>query len=414
MHGSPEEGWDIETDRGPGAPAGRSGRSDEAPPMGGDRKKTMPRGHCCGTVVPMKTKQKLAGRDNSRTKRKPFKHFSETDRIRLETLIRTEYKKYRKPNFTWLSKELGFHRTTIMREYERGLVVNLDSELRERHTYSVEKARQDRCAKAAEKGPVSKLTNVVADALRRKILDDKLSPYAAVEMLKREGELPWVPSERYVYYAIDSGLLGISRSDLPYKRTRKRRGKSPRMAYNNARGRPICERPREADERSEAGHFEGDLVMGRKGTKACVLTLVDRYSRFQLSIILPDATRKSVEWGLSRLEKEHPEVFRTMKTITFDNGTEFLNFKALEWSCRLRKKRCDIFYARAYRASDRPSNENSNRILRRFIPKGTDISKITQSGIRKIQDWMNNLPRKILGGKTAEERMWEYIKDKTA
>ena len=72
-------------------------------------------------------------------------------------------------------------------------------------------------------------------------------------------------------------------------------------------------------------------------------------------------------------------------------------------------KRCDLFYAHPFRASERGSNENANRIVRRFIPKGADISQVSQTRIQQIEDWMNALPRKILDGLSAEEKVNRYF-----
>jgi len=87
-----------------------------------------------------------------------------------------------------------------------------------------------------------------------------------------------------------------------------------------------------------------------------------------------------------------------------DNGSEFLNMQALEQSCVYADvKRTTCYYAHPFSSWERGSNENANKIIRRFIPKGTDISDYTDDDIRRIEHWMNNYPRKILGYKTANQ-----------
>jgi len=87
------------------------------------------------------------------------------------------------------------------------------------------------------------------------------------------------------------------------------------------------------------------------------------------------------------------------KSITADNGSEFLDSEAIKKAAK-----CDeVYYAHPYSSWERGSNENGNRILRRFIPKGTDIGKLTHSELQRIEDWVNNYPRKILGYKSANQ-----------
>jgi len=356
-------------------------------------------------------KKTKTGHVHSAKKQTTWKQLTNDDRIRLESLIRAYYRG-KSPNFSHLARELGVHRTTISREFERGKVVNKDSELREYYTYSAEVAKQDRMVKASNKGPRQKMTNHIAKALREYIIEKKFSPYAALEMLKRKGEFSYLPCPRTVYYAIDEGQIGIRREDLPYKpKAKKVRSKGSRMAYRNPKGRPISERPEAANLREEFGHWEIDLLMGGRGTSnAALLVMTDRYSRMELMKKISAATQAAVATGLNRLEKEYPQIFKHIKTITCDNGGEFLDHQTLEQSANKKGKRCEIYYARAYCASDRGSNENANRIIRRFIPKGADISKYTNKQIRKIQDWINALPRQILNGLNAHEKATQYMK----
>jgi IS30 family transposase len=87
------------------------------------------------------------------------------------------------------------------------------------------------------------------------------------------------------------------------------------------------------------------------------------------------------------------------KTITADNGSEFLDSEALKKAAKC----TEIYYAHPYSSWERGSNENGNRILRRFVPKGTDIGKLTAKELQRIEDWVNNYPRKIFGYKSANQ-----------
>ena len=89
------------------------------------------------------------------------------------------------------------------------------------------------------------------------------------------------------------------------------------------------------------------------------------------------------------------------KSITCDNGSEFMDSDNMERSCLVAVKKTTLHYAHPFSSWERGSNENG--ILRRFIPKGCDIGCYSKNEIREIQDWMNNSPRRILGGKSANE-----------
>ena len=349
-------------------------------------------------------------------KRGGGKHFTWEDRVRLETLVRTLYPGGREPNFAALAERLGRHRSSVSREYRRGRAVNRNSQLKEFFVYSARKAQDAADRAALDKGPRPRLTTGVAALLRDLILPERLSPYAAVMRLRARGDLPWVPCERSVYYAIDAGLLGVSRSQLPYRPTGRRRKKAgPRMAYTNARGRPITERPPGAEDRSEYGHWEMDTVVGGTGTSpACLLVLTERMTRHQIVRKLPARTQEAVIRELDRLERSGHILFKGMKTITCDNGCEFLDFDAIEKSATRAGRRCEVFFAHPYRASERGSNENANRIVRRFVPKGADISAFTRRQIQRIEDWINALPRKILDGLSAEEKVKRYFEENAA
>lgn len=175
-----------------------------------------------------------------------------------------------------------------------------------------------------------------------------------------------------------------------------------KVAMNNREGKSITERPREANERSEKGHWEVDLVAGKQGTKAAILTLVERKTRKSLYVIVRNKTQQEVIRAIRRVRKrvggDFSEVF---KTITADNGSEFLDSRGIKKAAGC----WEVYYAHPYSSWERGSNENGNRILRRFIPKGTDIGKLTENELQRIEDWVNNYPRKIHGYKTANEMM---------
>ena len=356
------------------------------------------------------------GQEDDGRKRRGGKHFTWEDRVRLEAFLRALFPRGRAPDFTRLAGLLGRHRSSVSREYARGAAVNLTGGLVPFRAYSARKAQDAADRAALNKGPRARLTTGVAAALRGLIVGERLSPYAAVMRLRARGDLPWVPCERTVYHAVDAGLLGVSREQLPYRpagRRKKRAGR--RMAYTNNRGAPITERPPGAEDRSEYGHWEMDTVVGGSGTSpVCLLVLVERMTRRVLIVRIPSRSQAAVARALDALERSGDNIFATMRSLTCDNGCEFLDFAALERSALRPAARCRVFFAHPFRASERGSNENVNRILRRFVPKGSDISRFTRPRIRRIQDWINALPRKILDGLSADEKVQLYFKENIA
>lgn len=173
------------------------------------------------------------------------------------------------------------------------------------------------------------------------------------------------------------------------------------MALNNRTGKSITERSRAANERREQGHGKIiDLVVGKQGTNTAILTLVERKYRKPLYVLARNKTQEEVIKAIKRARKRKDGDFTEIfKTITANNGGELLNSEAIKlaFGCG------EIYYAHSYSSWERGSNENGNRILRRFVPKGTDIGKLTDKELQRIEDWVNNYPRKIPGYKTAKE-----------
>jgi len=247
----------------------------------------------------------------------------------------------------------------------------------------------------------------LAEHIERKIREEKYSPDAVIGEIKEKGlEFSVSICTKTVYNYLDKEIfLGISNKDLPIKKAGKKREyrRTRQVALNNLKGRSIEERPREVEERSEYGHWEMDCVVG-KG-RACLLALTERKSRQQRIFKMPFKTQRCVLDVLNRLERQYRGKFSSIfRSITMDNGCEFLDMKGLEGSIvQLGKKRTRCYYAHPYSAWERGSNENQNRLIRRFIPKGADIGKYTSAEIERIEHWMNNYPRRMFGYRTAND-----------
>ena len=176
---------------------------------------------------------------------------------------------------------------------------------------------------------------------------------------------------------------------------------TPRIAHPKLPS--IENRPAHIGQRSERGHWEMDLIIGKAETSHVLLTLTERYSRQELIFKLPDRKAATIRGVFDRLERQHKDFSQRFKSLTTDNGSEFMEYDKLVKSCRRKGARFAIYYCHSYSAWEKGSVENHNRMIRLFFPKGTDFSKISKKRIAAVQDWMNNYPRKILQWQTPNE-----------
>ena len=260
-------------------------------------------------------------------------------------------------------------------------------------------------------GPKLKIGNdyKLAAHIEKKIVKDKYSSDAVIGEIKAKG-LAFKTSicTKTLYNHIDQGLFAtLSNKDLSVKKDKKKtRYKKVRIPHKNLKGTSIEDRPSSIDDRTEYGHWEMDCVVGKQGgSGATLLVLSERRSREEIIYKMLNKTQECVIKVLDTLEKKYGKKFREkFKTITVDNGSEFLDFKGLERSIKSpEQQRVKVYFAHPHNSWEQGTNENSNKLIRRFIPKGTDMGKINQAMIKKIETWMNNYPRKIFGCKSAQE-----------
>lgn len=333
------------------------------------------------------------------------KHLTEVERYKIETLTKEKLLPRE------IAERLGRDRRTIERELTLGKVELIDSLWSYRTEYCADVAQRKHEENGTNKGPGLKIghDHELAKHIENKIIKEKYSPDAVIGEIKaKELKFKRMICTKTLYNYIDKGVFrNISNKDLPVKRNNKvRKYNKVKVSLKNLKGTSIEERPVSADDRKEYGHWEMDCVVGKHGgSGATLLVLSERQTRKEIICKMPDKTQKSVVKVLDVLEKKYGNKFyEIFKTITTDNGSEFLDFKSLEKSVRKPDyQRVKMYYAHPYSAWERGTNENLNKMIRRFIPKGTDIGKIRKAEIKRIEHWMNNYPRKIFGYKTANE-----------
>ena len=352
--------------------------------------------------------------DNHTTRRTKWKQISEKERYKIEVLLKAGH------TAKETAQILGRDRRTIEREIKRGSVVQRREnpyasrnpavkDYLDKTVYVADAGQRKAEENAANKGRGLKIghDHELARYLEKRIGEDRFSPDAAIGQIKAKGlSFQVMLCTKTVYNMIARGdFLNLTNKELPIKKERKKRKhrRIRKVALNNLKGRSIEERPDVAESRKEVGHWEMDIVVGK--SKACLLVMTERTSRKELIFKIPDKRQQSVKEALDRLERRHKSRFRErFRSITMDNGSEFLDSVSLEASClHPGEKRTSCYYAHPYSSWERGSNENANRLIRRFIPKGMDISKLTTRDIRWIEQWMNNYPRRMFGYRTANE-----------
>ena len=352
--------------------------------------------------------------------RKKYNHLTFCERQKLETLMEGNRKlaKRNRLNQGHLALMLQCSEATISRELRRGQVELLSSDLTKYTSYSAVIAQADYDFQATNKGPELKLTDdpVFIELVEEKILEQKWSPDAVVMYLEGLPEAPCKTKvcTRTLYNYIEMGLFfHIGLSDLPREeRPRKKRKRHVRRAFKAGDAPLISERPLESTERLEPGHWEMDCIVSGKGKgKAALLTMIDRCTRETLIFKLKAQTQKEVFRVLNTLERGMglAEFLERFKTITVDNGSEFLNWKGLQKSVtRTSQSRTKVYFCHPYSAFERGTNEQNNGVIRYHIPKGACIGDYSKAQIQKIQDWLNSYPRRVLGGKTANQAREAY------
>lgn len=211
---------------------------------------------------------------------------------------------------------------------------------------------------------------------------------------------------KILYAYIDRGLLKTGNSDLVSKVSRKT--KVVRKARKNTKclGESIEKRPQHVETRAKFGHFEIDSVIGRKDKEDDVLlTLIERKTRREFIFKMDGKDADSVNYAVKTILEGFGELApKLFKSITADNGSEFS-----ELAEKLQES-MDIYFTHPYSSWERGTNENHNRMIRIWIPKGTSIEDYSRSYIQAVEDKMNHLPRRIHGFKTPHELFEEELK----
>lgn len=288
---------------------------------------------------------------------------------------------------TEIAKRLGKDRSTIYREIKRNTLNDNYSAIEADSLY---KKRREACK------PHRKLDDPELYSLvQTRIFDHQWSPEEIANRLKLEGS-KYSISYATIYRAIHQGAFDVARK----KAIRRLRHKGKRRHgkdYQERRGKfeishLIDERPKEANNRERIGHWEADTVLGVTG-KACLITLVDRKSRYLIAEKLSKKTAAEVNRAMERIFSRQPCL-----TVTPDRGKEFAKYKEVTEILDV-----EFYFPLPHQPWQRGSNENTNGLIREYLPKHKDMTDIPDEYIQAIVTELNTRPRKCLGYKTPYE-----------
>lgn len=195
----------------------------------------------------------------------------------------------------------------------------------------------------------------------------------------------------------EQGALIFTRYLFTRRKKRQNRSNTYKIREVDAKKRRIRERPEAANTKSEPGHLEGDLIESA-GKDAYMLTLVDRQLKHTWGLPLQTKDSQVVSRAVVEVLSDLPDSF--VKTITFDNGTEFSAYSIIEKGLE-----CVVYFADPYCAWQRGLNEHTNGRIRQFLPKKESFAYLTDEICEDILDTINNRPRKSLYWKTPKELM---------
>lgn len=290
-----------------------------------------------------------------------------------------------------IARFMGRHRSTIGRELRR----NCRKDGGYRHAVAQEKTngRRRRSRRNSHFGEAE--WNLVEALLRDKFSPEQISGWLKLLEL-------FEISHQTIYRRVkddrkrDGTLWQHLRQPVRYRKrygTREKRGRLPGKRH-------ISERPAAAEGRTEIGHWEMDVVVGA-ADQHCIVTLVERVTGATLIGKLRRRKANAINNRVIELIQAHPELF---KTITVDNGPEFHGYKEIE-----RATGVTIYFATPYASWERGTNENTNGLIRQYIPKRTSMKRLTQKRCDAIAHALNNRPRKRHGFRTPLDRLADHF-----
>ena len=301
------------------------------------------------------------------------------------SLLLNDGKSYRE-----IARTIGIHHSTISREIKRyGSVENGEIIY---HPILAQKQRN--ASRSLTHAPkIERIPNLCIYIEKKLALG--WSPDAISGDLKRNHPDMYVSHEaiyKYIYEFKREWIKLLPRGKD--RRARRKNQYESRVKTKIPDRNSIENRPEAANDRSEFGHFEADCIVSRK-SKAALLVITERKTRKVKIVWLHRKTSKVVKKAIVKALRQYKDA---VKTITYDNGTE--NVLHMKVNKALN---CKSYFCNPYHSWEKGSVEHANGMIRRYVKKSMDIADFSEKQIRKIQNRINNIPRKVLSYRTAQE-----------
>lgn len=315
-------------------------------------------------------------------------HLTQEQRYTIERLKQNNFKQIE------IAKIIGKSRSVICRELKR----NCDKRSGQ---YRADLA-QRKCAERHKQKNKNSFFNQEVEQYVRSLIQEDYSPEQIIGLSKKNG-VKCVSHERiyqYVWKEKKEGGMLYKHLRNQGKRYRKRGAKKDKRGMIPNR-RDIDLRPKIVEDKSRFGDLEIDLIIG-KNHKQAILTINDRATGVLKMGKLKSKNAKEVSEKAYELLREWKPM---IKTITADNGKEFAKHEEIS-----QKLNVDFFFAKPYHSWERGANENLNGLVRQYFPKGYDFNLITDQEIKRIENKINNRPRKRFGYLTPNQVYLQLIK----
>ena len=324
----------------------------------------------------------------------PSRTLSYRERCRIEDLLDAGWSQAE------IARDLGRHRSTIAREVAR------NRSRRGSWPYRAENAQSKADERARRPKPARLATRL---PLRREVQDRLVLGHSPEQIAQRlREEFPDDPEMWVSHETIYQSLYVQARGGLKRELTRHLRTgralRKPQRKAEERRGRlkgmvMISQRPPEVEDRAVPGHWEGDLIMGSTESNSAVGTLVERTTRYVLLLHLPGGhTADIVQEAMVAKMADLPEQLR--RSLTWDQGVEMANHVQIAEATGL-----SIYFCDPHSPWQRGTNENTNGLLRQYLPKGTDLSFYGPGMLDNIAAQLNGRPRKTLNWRTPAETL---------
>lgn len=319
---------------------------------------------------------------------KQYTQLSQEERYTITALLRRHIR------IEDIAVQIGRHKSTIYRELKRNPNTH-DNVYRAEVAQSYATARRRRERRGTHYTKVQ--WSLVKYHLRKKWSPRQVSDHLATHTAFRM-------SHETIYRAIRNdkklgGSLYTHMRIMP-KRFKKSYGGTDYRGMLAGK-RHISTRPEEVESKQIRGHWEADTVIG-SDKHNCILTLVERVSKFVIIKKLAHRTVEETNAGLIQAIAAQPKRF---KTITFDNGTEFHGYASIEQLF----PNTTCYFATPYHSWERGLNENTNGLIRQYLPKGSSMAQVTQAQCDWIANELNTRPRELLGFQTPKKRYYSRV-----